>query len=178
VSASPAHRSTPLIDRYMTGGPILAYAVTGMNAEHERARPGPGAWSIAEVVAHIVDCDLVFADRMKRVIAEENPPLSAFDENAWAARLFYQEIEVTESVSLLAANRRALGAILRRLSDADFARHGTHSEAGKVTLADLLAKAVNHVDHHLRFLYAKRAQLGVALPPRYGSEALGTLVMG
>jgi uncharacterized damage-inducible protein DinB len=178
VSTSPSQRSTPLIDRYMSGGPILAYAVTGLTAEQERARPGPGTWSVAEVVAHLVDSDLVLADRMKRVIAEVNPPLIAFDESAWAARLFYQEIEVIESVNLLTANRRALAAILRRLPDAEFARHGTHSEAGKVTLADLLAKAVNHVDHHLRFLYAKRSQLGVALPPRYGSEAIGTLIMG
>ncbi len=133
---------------------------------------------MAEVVAHLGDCDFVFADRMKRVIAEENPTLTAFDETAWAARLFYQEIAVPEYVSLLTANRRAVAAILRRLSDADFARRGSHSVLGAVTLADILAKAVNHIDHHLKFIYAKRAKLGVALPPRYGSEALGTLVTG
>ena len=30
-----------------------------------------------------------------------------------------------------------------------------------------LAKITNHLDHHLRFLYTKRANLGVALAPRY-----------
>ena len=62
--------------------------------------------------------------------------------------------------------------MLRGRPDADFARAGRHSERGRMTLAELLATATNHVDHHLRFLYAKRAALGVALPPRYGSEAL------
>ena len=66
-----------------------------------------------------------------------------------------------------------MARILRTCSDADFARTGVHSERGKMTVAELLAYVTNHLDHHLRFLYAKRAELGVALPPRYGSEALG-----
>lgn len=82
-------------------------------------------------------------------------------------------MSVGEAVDLLAANRRWMTQLLRRCSDADFARAGRHSERGRMTLADLLATATNHLDHHLRFLYAKRANLGVALPPRYGSEALG-----
>jgi uncharacterized damage-inducible protein DinB len=169
----PESRSTPLIDRYASGGAILAYAVSGLTAEQEHAHPGPGEWSITQLVAHLLDADLVYAERMKRVIAEDDPPLVAFDENAWAARLGYETASVEEGVSLLAGNRRWMTAILRRCADADFARAGSHSEAGRVTLAGLLATATNHLDHHLRFLYAKRANLGVALPPRYGSEALG-----
>lgn len=171
-------RSAPLIERYASGGPILMYAVSGLTHEQGLAHPGPGDWSVAQLVAHLLDADLVYADRMKRVIAEDDPPLQAFDENAWAARLGYEETSVEEAVSQLAANRRRIAAILRRCSDADFARSGRHSEAGKVTLAGLLATVTNHVDHHLRFLYAKRANLGVALPPRYASEALGTAVEG
>ena len=113
MSAAQTQRSSSLIDRYLSGGPILAYAVAGLTAEQGRARPGPGAWSIVEVVAHLVDGDLVYADRMKRVAAEENPTLVAYDENAWAARLFYQEIDVPEYVGLLTANRRATSLVHR-----------------------------------------------------------------
>src|SRR5262245_15825931 len=97
--------SQPLIDRYLSGGPILAYATSGLTPEKATARPGPGAWSIAELVVHLLDCDLVYADRMKRIIAEENPVIVAFDENAWVARLGPQEMPVEEAVNLLAANR-------------------------------------------------------------------------
>lgn len=173
MKASGESRSAPLIERYASGGAILAYAVTGLTAEQESARPGPGTWSIAELAAHLLDSDLVFSDRMKRVIAEDEPTLQAFDENAWAAKLGYEAASVEEAVNLLAANRHWMTRTLRRLSDADFARAGLHSERGRMTLAEVLATATNHVDHHLRFLYAKRAKLGVALPPRYASEALG-----
>ena len=173
-----ANRGLPLIDRYASGGAILAYAVSGLTDDQTRAHPGPGAWSVAQLVAHLLDTDLVYADRMKRVIAEDDPTLQAFDENRWAARLGYEDESVGESVSLLAGNRRRLATVLRTLTAADFARSGNHTENGKTTLAEVLSYVTNHLDHHLRFLYAKRANLGVALPPRYGREALGTLVTG
>lgn len=178
MSDGEKSRAVGLIERYSSGGAILAYAVSGLTREQEQARPGPGDWSITELVAHLIDTDLVYADRMKRVISEDEPKLLGFDEAAWAKRLGYQEASVEEAVSLLAGNRRWMTAILRRCSQDDFARSGMHSEAGRKTLADLLSTVTNHLDHHLRFLYAKRAKLGVALPPRYGSEAIGTVVTG
>lgn len=169
---SSANRGTPLVDRYAMGAAILAYAVSDLTREQEQARTGPGAWSITELVAHLTDTDLVYGDRMKRVIAEDNPILLAFDENAWIERLGSATISVEEAVNLIGTNRRWMTRILRRCSDADFARAGTHSERGRLTLAELVATMTNHIDHHLRFLYGKRANLGVALPPRYVSEAL------
>ena len=159
--------STPLIDRYAAGGPVLGYAASGLAPEQEMAHPGPGAWSVAELTAHLLDADLVLADRMKRVIAEEDPVLVAFDENAWIERLSAEAMRVEEAVNLFAANRHWMAQILRRCSEDDFARAGRHSEAGRQTLAEILSRVTNHLDHHLRFLYAKRANLGAAIPPRY-----------
>jgi uncharacterized damage-inducible protein DinB len=159
-----------LIERYAAGGPLLQYAVSNLASPHDVARPGPGDWSIAELVAHLLDADLVITDRMKRVIAEDEPVLQAFDENAWITRLDSHAMPIDEAVSLFAANRQWMARILRRCPESDFSRAGIHSEAGRKTLAELLAGAVGHLDHHLRFLYAKRANLGTALPPRYTAQ--------
>jgi uncharacterized damage-inducible protein DinB len=159
-----------VIDRYAAGGPLLLYSVAGLTPAHASARTGPGEWSIAELVAHLLDSDLVIADRMKRVIAEEDPVLQAFDENAWIHRLDSQAMPVEEAVSLFSSHRDWMTRVLRNCTEADFALSGTHSESGRKTLADLLVGAVSHLDHHLRFLYAKRANLGVALPPRYTAQ--------
>ncbi|WP_435021602.1 DinB family protein [Tundrisphaera sp. TA3] len=159
-----------VIGRFADGGPILVQAASGLTPEAASARPGPGAWSPAEVIAHIVDTDLVLADRMKRLIAEDSPTLQAFDENAWIERLGSNEMPPEEAATLLAANRTWMTRVLRRLDEADFARAGTHTVAGRVTLAEALAKAVNHMDHHLKFLYAKRAKLGLAIYPRYAGN--------
>jgi hypothetical protein len=156
-----------LIDRYETGGPLLSYAVAQLEVAHTIARSGPGAWSIAELTAHLLDADLVGSDRMKRVIAEEKPTLQAFDQDAWIARLDSHAMPVDEAVRMFADNRRWMARILRALPDSDYARTGIHTERGPIALAELVVGFVGHLDHHLRFLYAKRASIGVAIQPRY-----------
>jgi uncharacterized damage-inducible protein DinB len=157
------------VERYAAGGSLLAYATAGLTRDQETARPGPGNWSIAELVGHLLDADLVCADRMKRVLAEKEPVLLAFDETAWVARLNSQHTPVEEAVNLFVANRHWMTRILRNSSESDFSRAGLHSQAGRQTLAHIVANMVTHLDHHLRFLYGKRASLGEAITPRYAS---------
>jgi uncharacterized damage-inducible protein DinB len=159
-----------MIDRYEKGPELLSYAIQGLTADQLQARPGPGAWSIAELMVHMLESDLVGSDRMKRVIAEESPILYAYDENAWNSRLDAQHLPVDEALALFTAQRKWTTRLLRSRSQSDFARAGTHTEIGRETLADLVAGYVTHVDHHLKFLYAKRANLGVALIPHYCAE--------
>ncbi len=160
----------PLIDRYEAGSDILVYATQQLSREQETARVGPGEWTVAELVAHLLDADLVLADRMKRIIAEDSPTLLAFDENLWLRRLRSGEQPLEEAVNLFVANRRWMTRLLRSLPHEDFARSGTHSEAGRKTLADVVSTAAGHVDHHLVFLYGKRANLGTSLYPRYTTD--------
>ena len=159
-----------VINRFESGGPLLIHAIEGLTPEQGRERIGPGAWSISEVVAHMLDSDLVGIERMKRVIAEENPTLQAYNENAWIDRLDSRSMPMGEAASLFAANRKWMARVLRNVAEADFARSGLHTEDGPKTLAKLLAGYVNHLDHHLRFLYGKRGTLGVGIAPRYSQD--------
>lgn len=156
-----------LIDRYAIGPATLEYAVYGLTDEQARARPGPGLWSIAELVAHLADSDAVGGDRIKRILAEPEPTLLAYDETAWNERLKMQESSMEDAVALFRANRRWVEQVLRRCDEADFKRWGTHTEKGSVTLADQVVTYVTHLDYHLKFLYAKRANLRTAIQPRY-----------
>jgi hypothetical protein len=160
-----------VIDRYERGGRLLTLAVEGLTPAQGRERVGPGTWSISELVAHMLDSDLVGIDRMKRVIAEDNPTLQAYDENAWIDRLDSRSMPMAEAAALFAANRRWMARILRRCTEADFARAGMHTEDGPKTLAKLLVGYVSHLDGHLRFLYGKRGALGVGIIPRYSHDS-------
>lgn len=156
-----------LINRFEAGATLLPYAIAGLTPEQLAARPGPGAWSIGELVVHLLDSDLVGADRMKRVMSEENPTLLAYDQDAWISRLGAAEMPIQEAVEIFAANRRWMSRLLRRCSETDFARSGVHSSDGPLSLAKLVARYVGHVDNHLKFLYGKRANLGVSVYPKY-----------
>ena len=152
-----------LIDPYAAGGDKLRPAIDGLTREDRLARPGPGAWSIQELVIHIVDSDLVGADRMKRVIAENNPPLIGFDENLWIEHHAPHEQSLDDAITMFAANRRQMTRILKQLPEAAFSRTGQHNERGPLTLENLVQTFVTHLDHHLKFLYDKRERLGKPL---------------
>ena len=159
-----------VIQRYCNGGPLLVYATVEIPEDKADEKIWPGEWTLRQVIAHLVDSDLNGAERMKRVIAEENPTLLAYDEAAWAMGLDYANAPIDEAIALFAANRKWMTRVLRSLPDSAFAKKGVHSETGPVTLAALLAKYISHLDHHLRFIYGKRSNLGIAVPPRYTAQ--------
>ena len=152
------------IDDYESGGTKLEQAIRGLTREDLLAPPPPepelGRWTIQQVVLHLCDSDLVYSDRMKRVIAEENPTLQGYDENKWVTGLRYEEQSAEDAVALLTTIRRQMARILRKLPESAFARAGNHTEYGKRTLAQLVEGAVKHLEHHLSFIHKKRAAMG------------------
>jgi hypothetical protein len=124
------------------------------------ATPIPGKWSTRQVVCHIADFELVYADRIKRVIAEEQPTFFGGNPDVFAARLAYPERGVAEELSLIAGVRRHVGRIVRSLAVEDFQRTGLHSSDGPLSLETLLRRVTGHIPHHVRFIEEKRHALG------------------
>jgi uncharacterized damage-inducible protein DinB len=152
-----------LIEQYADGGPLLVRSIAGLTDADWSAHPVPGTWSLREIVLHLMDSDLIASDRMKRIIALDNPTLLAYDEAAFARSLGYNESDAAMAVNVFAQNRALTAAVLRRLPDAAFARHGTHNERGPMTLAALVSMYIQHLNHHLDFFRQKRALLGKPL---------------
>ena len=65
-----------LLAEYQAGPGLVRSALAGLTPEQLRARPVPGRWSIRQVVLHLADAEILYADRMKRVITEHEPALS------------------------------------------------------------------------------------------------------
>jgi hypothetical protein len=159
-----ADMNKEIIEEYAKGGEKLALAVRGLTAEDMRCVPAPdanvGKWSIQQVVIHLQDSDLIGADRMRRIIAEDNPTLIGYDETKFANNLFYHEQSVEDAVTLFDLSRSQFARILRKLPDAAFARTGHHNEKGVVTLEKQLKGYIEHLENHLKFIHAKRAKWG------------------
>lgn len=151
-----------LSDAYLAGAAQLRAAVAGMTREQLVARPIAGKWTTLEVVAHIADFEPVLADRIQRVIALDNPTLQAADENEFLKHLFYADRDLDEELAVIDAVRRKTARLVRHLSPEQLARTGTHSLKGPVTLEKVVQMATNHIPHHLPFIAAKRAALGIA----------------
>ena len=78
------------LTQYETGGETLAAAIRGLSPAELMAAPIPGKWSTHQVVVHLADAEIAFADRIQRVIAHDEPKLLPWDEKKYAARLHYR----------------------------------------------------------------------------------------
>jgi hypothetical protein len=150
-----------LIDDYISGPALLRQAVAGMTQEQLVARPIPGKWSTLEVICHLADFEIVGADRIKRVIAENEPTLFGGDEKIFAARLAYHQRNAEEELLLIELIRKQVARILRTLKPEDFQCRGIHSEVGPLTLEALVQRRSCHIPHHIRFIEEKRKVLGL-----------------
>ena len=104
-----------LIDSYAEGADVLPASIAGLSPEDFAKVPIAGTWSIGQIVLHMLDSDLIAADRMKRIIAEENPTLIGFDESAFVRNLFYDKQDPFLAAEVVRNNRRLMVVILRSL---------------------------------------------------------------
>ena len=150
------------IDDYVSGPAQLRTVVAGMTKEQLVARPVPGKWSTLEVICHLADFEIIFADRIKRIIAEDGPTLFGADPDGFAARLAYHQRNADEELLLIGLIRQQIAHILRTLKPEDFQRCGIHSEHGPITLDVMIERITGHIPHHIRFIEEKRKALGIS----------------
>lgn len=150
-----------MIERYASGAGVVADAVRDVTREQALAVPIPGKWSIQQLAVHLLDSDLVATDRMKRVAAESRPLLIAYDEDLWMTRLPVESFDLKKVGEVFRLNRELTASMLRALPDEAFARDGVHNERGLVTLEDFVRGYVQHLEHHMVFMDAKRRALGL-----------------
>lgn len=149
-----------LVAEYLAGPQLLRDAIAGMTPEQIDAAPIPGKWSTRQVICHIADFEPVYADRIKRVIAEDQPLLMSGDPDLFAAKLAYDQRDIENELRLIEIVRQQVATILRAVPAETFQRTGKHSTDGPLTIETLLTRITGHIPHHVQTIMQKRAVLG------------------
>jgi hypothetical protein len=118
-----------LLEQYRAGYDVVMQAVEGATDEELDRRPAPGKWTAREIVHHLADSEMTSAIRLRRLIAEDNPVIVGYDQDEFARRLKYDR-PIAASLAALKAARETTCEILDRLTEDEWQRTGTHSEAG------------------------------------------------
>ena len=114
------------------------------------AKPeAPDKWSVKQVVQHLADSELVYAWRLRLILAHDRPAITGYDQDVWAERLQYAKTNVAEALDEFATLRRSNLRLLKRASPADLERVGVHSERGEESLAHLIKLYAGHDILHL-----------------------------
>jgi hypothetical protein len=129
--------------------PAVVQALTaGLDPERARRRPAPGEWAAVEVVAHLADTDERALARVRRMLAEDDPELPGFDQDALAAERRYLDMDLAEQADRYADGRAAHVTLLEGLDDAGWRRTGRHAEHGSMTIELYEVHVANEdVDH-------------------------------
>ena len=156
--------SDSIIDHYEAAAEKVSLAIRNLTPDDMHCAPDPaanvGKWTIHQVVIHIADAEAAFADRIRRIIAEDNPTLYAWDENLFAANLFYEKQSAEDAADLIRLTRQQTARILRAAGESALARKGNHSERGPVTAGSTVELSTSHLNHHVKFIHDKRANMG------------------
>jgi hypothetical protein len=145
-----------LVREYLDGPFLVRDAVAGMTPEQLCAKPILGQWSTLEVVCHLADAEMLYAERMKRVIVEDEPTFGRAEPDACVARLACQHRNLEVELRLIELTRCQMAHILRHLEPDDYQRCGIHSADGRLTLKELLRRVIDHIPHHVRCIGEKR----------------------
>jgi DinB superfamily len=95
-----------------------------------RRRPAPGEFSLAEVVGHLVDAELVSSTRYRWILAQDEPMLPGYEQDDWVRVSGYAEADPGELIEVFRVVRRINLELWRRTPPALRSRVGHHSERG------------------------------------------------
>ena len=128
----------------------LKEAIAGLTPAQLRKPEAPGKWSIAAVVRHLADSEIVWGWRLRMVLAHDRPAITGYDQDAWADRLGYIEADAQEALAEFEVLRAGNLRLLRRCSAEDLARFGVHAERGEESVAHMMKMYAGHDLLHLR----------------------------
>ncbi|CAN5425301.1 DinB family protein [soil metagenome] len=111
------------------------------------AAPAPGKWSIREIVAHLADCELVFAYRLRQTLASEHAVIQPFDQGVWGER--YAAYDFATALEMFLASREWNLKLLATVSAADRRKPTTHPERGTMTFWTIVETMAGHDVNHL-----------------------------
>ena len=127
----------------------LQKLIKPLSKKQMKKRPGPGQWSIAEILAHLADAELVGGWRMRLILGSNGVSIQPFDQDVWAETLGYAKRDPKASLETFRVLREANVAMLKALPKDLWENYGMHQERGKETIAHIVRMFAGHDLNHL-----------------------------
>jgi len=162
-------RIDALIAAYAEGTRLLETALAGISGEELRFTPGPEHWSIHENIIHLADTELVYAARLRYLLAEPAKIPESFAGFRWSRALDYRSQSLEGALTFFGAIRAATTAFLKTLPPGAWDKVGLHWDQQDaepalrtLTAAQAVELFADHVHYHLRTIAKRRAQFAQA----------------
>jgi hypothetical protein len=132
-----------------TTAATLKKSIAGLTPAQLKWRPEPAKWSIAEIIAHLADAEIVVSWRMRSVIGENGITIQPFDQDAWASVFSYRDRDTKRSLEVFRVLRENNLAMLKEIAPEIWDNYGMHLERGKESIAHLARMFAGHDTNHV-----------------------------
>lgn len=146
---SPEQRRL-LVTQYATGPERLEAALAAVPAAALQWRPGPGRWSVHEIIVHCADSETNAHMRLRYLLAEPDPLILGYNQDHWAIELDYHTHPLPLALATIRAVRANTVPLLQRLTEAQWQRTGRHTENPHFGVEPWLEAYGVHLDVHVR----------------------------
>lgn len=147
-----------LIARYLSGPALVRDTIAGMDAAQLQARPIPEKMSTHDVVTHIVDSEKGLGGRLRRVLAGEEPLVSA---GAHPEIECDPERDLDADLELLTTLRQQTAEELSELPPEVWERVALRRAEREMTVRQVLMLMTRHLENHVAAIEEKRVALGL-----------------
>jgi hypothetical protein len=141
-----AERRDELIAVYRAGHGAVIEALRGIR-EEELDRSASGEWTPRQIAHHLADSEMMSAIRLRRLVTEEEPLLTGYDEVEFA-RALTRDRPIEPSIQAMRWARESSAQILDRLTEQEWTRAGSHAESGEYSVERWLEIYSAHPHDH------------------------------
>lgn len=150
----------------LEGAPTILRALLAGLPESILAADLDRGWSPKRILAHEVDVEHVFAERLHRMINEDNPAITSIDPLATLEAGDLESRPAADLLDRLAIQRAETVAWLRTLNAAQLQRTALHDTLGQFTVSQLIHYWPTHDLAHINGI---RRMLNAVLRHEVGS---------
>ena len=125
----------------------LEKTIQSRDTELLKRAPAPGKWSVRDILAHLADCEIVFAFRLRQALADDYHIIQPFDQDRWAAT--YSHYDAGAALAVFTAVRQWNLALIAGLKAESLTKLLTHPERGEMTFQAVVETMAGHDLNHL-----------------------------
>ncbi len=125
-------------------------AIAGRSDDDLRWTPAADRWSIAAIVTHLADAEIVAGYRLRMILANSGTPIQPFDQNQWASAFNYPAQDAFSSLTTFNAVRTSTLRLLDGIDETKLDYYGMHAERGQETVRHLIRLYAGHDLNHLK----------------------------
>ena len=133
-------------------GKTLGHILADLTQERAQTiRDGADGWSALEILCHLRDYQAIFAERIQRILAENMPIFTPYDESARLAMVVendYANQDLQAVFADYAATRRQMIDLLASLDDDQWRREGRFADDDIVDLTMPVVHTLLHDADH------------------------------